>query len=64
MEKVKEIKINLKMETNKRSVEKEFSNVFDLRTFMQNFFSSSNVADQRAEKATGGYARPEKRIRG
>lgn len=64
MEKVKEIKINLQIETNKRSVEKEFSNVFDLKTFMESFFSSSDLADRRAEKATDGYAGPERRMRG
>lgn len=64
MEEVKEIKINLQIETNKRSVEKEFSNVFDLKTFMESFFSSADMADRRAEKATDGYAGPERRIRG
>ena len=48
MEKVKEIKINLQIETNRRSVEKEFSNVFDLKTFLESFFSSSDMADRRA----------------
>jgi LysM repeat protein len=64
MEEVKEIKINLQIETNKRSVEKEFSNVFDLKTFMESFFSSSDLADRRAGRATDGYAGPERRIRG
>jgi len=64
MEEVKEIKINLHIETNKRSVEKEFSNVFDLKTFMESFFSSSDLADRRAGRATDGYAGPERRMRG
>ena len=64
MEEVKEIKINLQIETNKRSVEKEFNNVFDLKTFMESFFSSSDLADRRAGRATDGYAGPERRTRG
>jgi LysM repeat protein len=64
MEEVKEIKINLQIETNKRSVEKEFSNVFDLKTFMESFFSSSDLADRRAGRATDGYAGPERRRQG
>lgn len=64
MEKVKEIKINLRMRTNKRTLEKEFTNIFDLKIFMENFFLSYGMADRRAELATVGYANPERRMRG
>jgi LysM repeat protein len=64
MEEVKKIKINLQIETDKRSVEKEFSNMFDLKTFMENFFSSSDLADRRAGRASNGYAGPERRMCG
>lgn len=39
MEDVREVKMTLLIQTNKRTVEQEFENVFDLRIFLDNFFS-------------------------
>jgi len=39
MEKVKAVKMKLHIETNKRTVKKEFDNLFDLKLFVNDFFS-------------------------
>jgi len=54
MEKVKEIKMTLNIETNKRTVRKEFENLFDLKIFMDNFFCA--LAERRASKPEFKYA--------
>ena len=38
MEVVKDVKIVLYIETNERKLEKDFENLFDLKSFMDNFF--------------------------
>jgi hypothetical protein len=46
MEKVKELNLTLRIETNKRTVEKYFESLFDLKSFMDDFFCS--LRDQKA----------------
>ena len=48
MELVKDVKMSVRIETDKRTVEKEFGNVHELRWFMDNFFSS--VPERRPSK--------------
>ncbi|MGD2126926.1 MAG: LysM peptidoglycan-binding domain-containing protein [Desulfobacteraceae bacterium] len=63
MEVVTDTKMKLHMQTDKRTLEKEFSNLHDLRLFMENFFSSSGVVDRRSEKSAFEYPGPERRMR-
>ncbi len=60
MEAVREVKMTLYIETDKRRVEKDFDNLFDLRIFMDNFFSE--FANRRAGKPTFRYVGPERRM--
>jgi hypothetical protein len=60
-ESVNAMKMRLTIETDRRVVEKEFSNLHDLKWFMDSFFSS--VADRRLRRASSGYAGPERRKR-
>jgi len=62
MEVVREIKMTLHLETDQRTVEKEFSNLLDLKIFMQNFFSLPEVADRRTGQSMLRYTGPERRI--
>jgi hypothetical protein len=39
MEQVQEVKLKLQIQTDKRFVEKEFGDLFDLKIFMDGFFS-------------------------
>lgn len=48
MEKVKELKMTLRIETNKRTVEEYFESLFDLKSFMDDFFCG--LRDQKAER--------------
>jgi hypothetical protein len=47
MEVVKEIRMMLEIETSERSIVKEFSNLRDLKIFMQDFFALPEVEDRR-----------------
>jgi hypothetical protein len=58
-ESVRGLKMRLTIETDRRTVEKEFSNLHDLKWFMDSFFSS--IADRRFRRASSGYAGPERR---
>lgn len=60
MEVVREVTMKLHIKTNKRTLEKEFSNLYDLRVFMDGFFSG--VADRRSPKTTPKYTGPERRV--
>jgi hypothetical protein len=62
MEAVKNVKMKLRIETDRRIVEKEFSNLFDLRIFMQSFFSLPDVADRRTSQSFVRYTGRERRI--
>ena len=63
MEVVKEIKMTLHIETDRRTVAKDLSNLHDLRMFMHDFFSLPDVADWRAGESIFPYSGPERRIR-
>jgi len=63
MEAVKNVKMKLLIETDRRTVEKEFSNVFDLRMFMNSFFSLPDVADRRTSQSLLRYTGRERRMR-
>lgn len=63
METVEKVKMKLHIETDQRTVEKEFSNLFDLRRFMNSFFSLPNVADRRTAQSMLRYSGREKRMR-
>jgi hypothetical protein len=58
MEKVKEVKMTVNIETNKRSVREEFENLFDLKIFLDNFFCA--LAEQGSDKPDPKYASVEK----
>ena len=60
MEVVKGVKIVLQIETDKRKLEKDFNNLFDLRFFMDNFFS--NFAERRSISSVLRNAGPERRF--
>jgi hypothetical protein len=60
MEVVKAVKITVRIETEKRTVEKDLGNLDELRWFMNSFFSS--VADRRSSKKLLKYVGPERRM--
>jgi hypothetical protein len=49
------------IETDRRTVEQEFGNLFDLKLFMDGFFST--IGDRRSSKPNPGYSGPERRMR-
>ncbi|MEJ2724450.1 MAG: hypothetical protein P8175_07355 [Deltaproteobacteria bacterium] len=59
-ESVRAVKMLLAIQTDRRLVEKEFSNLHDLKWFMDNFFSS--ISDRRLRGTVAEYAGPERRI--
>ena len=61
MEVVKDVKIVLYIETNERKLEKDFENLFDLKSFMDNFFST--FAERRSVKSVSRYVGPDRRFR-
>lgn len=63
MEAVKNVKMKLLIETDRRVVEKEFNNLFDLRMFMNSFFSLPDVADRRSDQSMLRYSGRDRRMR-
>jgi hypothetical protein len=61
METVQDVKMKLYIQTDKRTVEQEFGNLFDMRIFMDQFFSQ--VAERRSGKEQSSYKRRERRMR-
>ncbi|MBW2028930.1 MAG: hypothetical protein JRH06_05560 [Deltaproteobacteria bacterium] len=61
MEVVKDVKMTVQIRTDKRQLEKDFDNLFDLKVFMDNFFS--NFADRRSVKPAFRYVGPERRMK-
>jgi hypothetical protein len=61
MEIVKEIRMMLEIETNKRNIVKEFTNIHDLKLFMQDFFALPEVDDRRSGMSMLRYRGPERR---
>jgi hypothetical protein len=62
MEVVKETKMTLHIETDQRTVAKDFSNLHELRMFMQVFYSLPGVTDRRAGESIFPYSGPERRM--
>jgi hypothetical protein len=60
METVQEVKVRVYIRTGKRTVEKEFENLYELRWFMNDFFS--RVAERRSSKKLLKYVAPERRM--
>jgi len=60
METVQEVKVRVYIRTDKRPVEKEFEKLYELRWFMNNFFST--VAERRSSKSLLRYTGPERRM--
>jgi hypothetical protein len=63
LENVEEVTLKLRIKTDRRSLEKEFSNLFDVGVYMRNLFSLPEVADRRKGKANPPYSGRERRIR-
>lgn len=61
MEAVREVKMTVYIETDKRKVEKDFDNLYDLKIFMDNFFTE--FANRRSAKSAFRYVGPERRMR-
>jgi hypothetical protein len=61
MEKVRGVKMKVQIETDRRTVEEEFGNLFDLKLFMDGFFSG--LGDRRSGESDPTYAGPERRMR-
>ncbi len=60
MEAVREVKMTVYIETDKRKVEKDFDNLYDLKIFMDNFFTE--FANRRSGTSTFRYVGPERRM--
>jgi len=58
-ESLRDVKMRLTIETDRRVVEKGFSNLHDLKWFMDSFFSA--ITDRRLGRAKPGYTGPERR---
>jgi hypothetical protein len=63
IETVEKVKMKIYIRTSRRTVTKEFSNLMDLRMFMNGFFSSPNVADRRTAYSMLSYSGRERRMR-
>jgi len=62
MEIMRKVRMKLHLETDRRTVTKDFDNLNDLRLFMHNFFSLPEVVDRRAEMSILHYNGPERRV--
>ena len=60
METVEEVRIKLRIRTDKRTVERDLGDLDELRWFMNDFFSS--VAERRSSKKVLKYVGPERRM--
>lgn len=61
MEEVKDVRMTLYIKTNRRTVEEQFSNLFDLKTFMDDFFCSLKAETSEGQKPSNGKARENKK---
>ena len=62
MENVKNIKMKLEIETDKRNIVKDFRNLHNLRVFLKDFFSLPEVADRRTGQSLLRYTGRERRM--
>jgi len=60
METLQDLKMKLYIQTDKRKVEEEFDCLFDMRVFMDRFFSQ--MAERRSKKTSSDYKGPERRM--
>lgn len=63
METVRKVRMKLHLETDRRTLVRDFDNLNELRLFMQGFFSLPEVADRRTEMSLHPHTGPERRIR-
>ena len=61
MEKIKTVRMTLHIETDKRKVDKDFGNLFDMKIFMDSFFTA--FAERRASESVIQYVEQQKRMR-
>lgn len=62
MESVRRVRMKLHLETDKKTVVRDFENLNDLRLFMQNFFSLPEIVDRRDEISLLNYTGSERRM--
>ena len=62
MESVRRVRIKLHLETDKKTVVRDFENLNELRLFMQNFFSLPEIVDRRTEMSLPRYTGSERRM--
>jgi hypothetical protein len=62
MESVRKVSMKLRLETDKKSVVRDFDNLNDLRLFMRNFFSLPEIVDRRTEMSSLRYTGSERRM--
>ena len=60
MEDVKDVTMRLRIETDKRTVQEEFDNLFDLKLFMDSFFLE--FGNRRSRRPSPNYTGPERRM--
>jgi hypothetical protein len=61
MESVRDVRMKLYIQTDKRPVEEELGNLLDMRVFMDRFFS--RIAERTSAKTQTGYKGPDRRMR-
>ena len=62
MESVRRVRMTLHLQTDKKTVVRDFKNLNDLRLFMQNFFSLPEIVDRRTEMSLPRYTGSERRM--
>lgn len=62
VETVRRVKMKLHLQTDKRTLVRDFDNLNELRLFMQDFFSLPEVADRRAGESIFLYSGTERRM--
>ena len=60
MEIIRDVRMKLYIETNKRTIEKEFESIFDMKLFIDHFFMQRT--ERTFGKACSGYKRSERRM--
>ncbi len=60
MEFIQDVRMKLYIKTNKRTIEKEFEPIFDMKLFIDRFFMQRT--ERRLGKPCSGYKRSESRM--
>lgn len=63
VETVKKVKLKVEIDTDRRTIKRHFRNFYELKLFMQNFYSLPQIIDRRSVLSTFPYSGPERRIR-